>query len=227
MILVLFDIDGTLLRTRGGSIRAMRRAAEQVFGTPGEFEKVRCAGKLDPEIITEALRPCGILPWGDALERFKVCYFEALRQEVDHFRLVPGADRLVQRLVDSRKALLGLATGNFTESGFIKIEAVGLRPEWFVANAFGEEVSTRSELVRLAIERAYRWTGAKPDRIVVVGDTPRDVGAAKANGCLSVAVSAGGFSAEVLAQSGADYCAESLEPTAELLEFIFDGHIRR
>lgn len=226
MILVLFDIDGTLLRTRGGSIRAMQRAAKEVFGTPGQFEKVRCAGKLDPEIISEALRPCGILPWADALERFKDRYFEALRQEVAHFRLVSGADRLVRQLVESGKAILGLATGNFTESAFIKIEGVGLKSEWFIGNAFGEEVSTRPELVRLAIERARRWSGQTVDRAVVVGDTPRDIAAAKANHCLSVAVSAGGFSPQVLIESGADFCAETLEPTADLLKFLFNGHCR-
>ncbi len=225
MTLVLFDIDGTLLRTRGGSIRAMQRAAEVVFGTPGAFEQVHCAGMLDPDIITEALRPCGIVPREDQWQEFKRAYFSFLREETPHFRLVQGADALVQKLWASGSTILGLATGNFTESAFIKVEAVGLASEWFYANAFGEEVSTRAELVALAIRRARRWYGQPVSRIIVVGDTPRDVRAAKANGCLSVGVAAGGYSLEALHLSGADLCVPALEPNPLLVNFLLDGRL--
>lgn len=223
MILVLFDIDGTLLRTRGGSIRAMQRAAEIVFGTRGAFESVQCGGKLDPEIIAEALRPCGIVPVGDQWDRFKRRYFVFLREEIPNFRLVAGADQLVGALRNCKEVTLGLATGNFTESAFIKVEAVGLAAEWFYANAFGEEATTRPELINLAIRRAQRWCLRRPRRVIVVGDTPRDVHAAKANDCFALAVAGGSYSDEILRQCGADYCTTSLEPTPELMKFILDG----
>jgi phosphoglycolate phosphatase-like HAD superfamily hydrolase len=225
MIFVMFDIDGTLLRTRGGSIRAMQRAAQEVFGHPGVFHLVECAGRLDPQIISDGLNPVGIRPSEEQWRRFKECYFAALREEVSHFHLVRGADRLVQALLGSGKALLGLATGNFTESAFIKIEGVGFRPEWFVANAFGEEVPDRASLVGLALQRAERILGFRPQRSIMVGDTPRDVAAAKANGCLAFAVAGGRFSVASLWDCGADFCAESLEPTPEALRFLLDGAV--
>ena len=223
MIVVMFDIDGTLLRTRGSSIRAMKRAAEKVFGTPGAFEEVECAGRLDPHIITDALRPFNIVPTEAEWRQFKELYFCALREEQSNFRLVTGADRLIEDLRQRKNVLLGLATGNFTESAFIKIEGVGLRPEWFVANAFGEEVPDRASLVALAIKRAKRWAADHIERAVVVGDTPRDIAAAKANSCLCVAVATGRYSMEALAEAGADLCVPSLEPTPALMNFLLDG----
>jgi len=223
MILVMFDIDGTLLRTRGSSIRAMKLAAEKVFGTPGAFDEVECAGRLDPDIIADALRPCGIVPTEAQWRQFKEHYFAALRREQGNFRAVAGADRLIADLLQRKQVLLGLATGNFTESAFIKIEGVGFRPEWFVANAFGEEVSDRASLVALAIKRAKRWGGGPIDRAIMVGDTPRDIAAAKANCCACVGVAAGRYSMETLAKAGADLCVPSLEPTLTLMNFLLDG----
>jgi phosphoglycolate phosphatase len=223
MILVMFDIDGTLLRTRGSSIRAMKLAAEKVFGTPGAFDKVECAGRLDPHIIGDALHPFGIVPTEEEWRQFKEYYFAALREHQENFQLVAGANRLLDNLRQHKHILLGLATGNFTESAFIKIEGVGLRPEWFVANAFGEEVADRASLVALAIERAKRWGGGSIDRAIMVGDTPRDVAAAKANSCPCVGVATGGYSMERLAEAGADLCVPSLEPTRLLMNFILDG----
>ncbi len=223
MILVMFDIDGTLLRTRGSSIRAMKRAAEKVFGTPGAFDEVECAGRLDPQIITDALRPYNVIPTEMQWRQFKEVYFGALREEQSNFRVVTGADRLIEDLRQRKNVLLGLATGNFTESAFIKIEGVGLRPEWFVANAFGEEVPDRARLVALALERAKRWGGGPIERAIMVGDTPRDIAAAKANCCACVAVAGGRHSMEQLAKAGADLCVPSLEPTPALMNFLLDG----
>src|SRR4029079_15724715 len=89
-------------------------------------------------------------------------------------------------------ATLGLVTGNYARAVPLKLRAVGIDPAQFVVGAFGDDAPTRPELVRLAIDR-WRARGAHPDpaRVVVIGDTPRDVDCARKNGCRSVAVATG------------------------------------
>jgi phosphoglycolate phosphatase len=82
----------------------------------------------------------------------------------------------------------------------MKLPVVGIDPGWFVANGFGDEAPTRGELVRLAMDRAASHAGRRLDGsdVIVIGDTPRDVACARANGCACLAVATGNFTMEEL-----------------------------
>jgi phosphoglycolate phosphatase-like HAD superfamily hydrolase len=110
---------------------------------------------------------------------------------------------------------LGLATGNFRRSAMMKLEYCGIR-SFFRGGGFGEDSELRSEVVALAIRRLGGRPGGR-NPIYVVGDTPIDVEAAKANGAVAVAVTTGTSSAEELARAGADAVFPDLSDVASVL----------
>jgi phosphoglycolate phosphatase-like HAD superfamily hydrolase len=138
---------------------------------------------------------------------------EAMRQTVSErrhemrLRLMPGVKEALRHLA-AKGALLGLATGNLEAIGWIKVEEAGLR-EWFRFGGFSDEFPIRSELVGSAARKARELAG-KDARICVVGDTPRDIEAARANHLPVIAVATGNFSFDELAAQQPEVCASSL-----------------
>jgi phosphoglycolate phosphatase-like HAD superfamily hydrolase len=204
--LLLFDVDGTLLLSHGGSLRAMTRAARRLFGPEFSLDEVDRNGQLDPHIIATALELNGVRATPQQLRQFQQRYVKELRAETAVARALAGVHELIDRLRTTEGILLGCVSGNYPEAARIKLQAVEIDPAWFVANGFGGQAPTRSELVQLAMQEAAKITSQpiSGDRVIVIGDTPRDVQSAKANGCLAVAVATGNFSAEALAAAGAD-----------------------
>jgi len=216
--LVLFDVDGTLVRSHGASLRVMEEAAAAAFGIRADFSRVDPNGRLDPQILQDGLGTHGIQITPEVLAEFKKFYFPLLAAAGSHFRLLPGVKELMERL-DEAGLVKGLVTGNFGPSAKLKVEAAGLPFHQFRVNAFGDETPDRSSLVLLALQRAAEFFGeaVSPKQVAVVGDTPRDVVSAKAHGCISVAVATGRYSVETLRASVPDLCVSSLHPTEELL----------
>ena len=216
--LLLFDIDGTLLRSHGGSLRAMTKAARQLFGPTFGLEEVDRNGRLDPEIIGMALDLNEVRATPQQLDAFRRLYAEELRTEVTSTRILPGVRELLTALRATEGALLGCVTGNFAEAARMKLQAVEIDADWFAANGFGEEAPSRPALVRLAIDRGASVAGDPiPGRdVIVVGDTPRDVESAKANGCTCLAVATGNYTTEVLEAAGPDAVLADLTTPAPL-----------
>ena len=198
--LLLLDVDGTLLRSYGGGLRAMTRAARRLFGPTFRLEEVDRNGRLDREIIGMALELNGVRATPQQLDAFRDSYIEGLRTEVKSTRILPGVRELLAGLRATEGVLLGCVTGNYAEAARIKLDAVRIAFDWFVANGFGDQAATRSALVRLAVDRGASLAGQPiPGRdVIVIGDTPRDVDAAKANGCACLAVATGNYTVEVL-----------------------------
>jgi phosphoglycolate phosphatase-like HAD superfamily hydrolase len=111
----------------------------------------------------------------------------------------------------------GLGTGNIVEGARLKLEHVGLYHH-FDFGGFGSDHELRVELIRLAAERGAQQLGRKRDacRVVVIGDTPKDVDAARAIGAESLGVGTGSFSAESLRQHGATYAFADLNEAGAL-----------
>ncbi len=225
MKLLLFDIDGTLLLSHGGSLRAMTRAARRVFAPGFEIEPIDRNGRLDPEIVSLALEWNGVEANGDQVRQFRRAYLEELQAEAPHMRSLPGVHSLLERLRGDSRTILGIVTGNYSEAAELKLRAVGIAPEWFTANAFGEEASSRAILVGLAVQRASEQHGVPLDRdqVLVIGDTPRDVACAHQYGCRCVAVCTGYFSADALAAAGADVILPSFVQAAPLWSLLGEG----
>jgi phosphoglycolate phosphatase len=225
--LILFDIDGTLIVTGGAGQRALDRTFEQLFGIAGAFASVELPGRTDPLIVGDALRAHGIAERDHDGTRFRERYVEALASEMmrDHpaKRLLPGIRPLLDALSGRDDRILALLTGNFEPSARIKLEHFDLW-RYFGWGAFGDDAPDRDGLVPVAVERgvARGHPRVPPERIVVIGDTPRDVSCAAAAGARSIAVATGGASAEQLRVAGADVVFESLADTARVLWAIDD-----
>ena len=211
-MVLLFDIDGTLLAGHGVGRRAIE-AVLAAHGTPFDTSDVPFGGKTDPQIfgeLVEAMREAGVEPPLSA-EAFADAYAERMRATLPEARVeaLPGAVELVRRLHGQHA--LGLLTGNLEPLGYAKIERIGLGAAEFPFGAFGSDAADRNELPAIAAARASAALGREvvgPD-LVIIGDTPRDIACARAVGATAVAVATGRHSADELAS--ADVVLESLE----------------
>lgn len=220
--LLLFDIDGTLLRTEGGTLRAMARAAQAVFKPDFSFDGIDTFGQLDSLILDRALLQNGMSPNEQRVAAFKERYFVEIAKDAPTFRLLPGVVALVEHLRSAGRYTLGLVTGNFQESAEIKLQGVGLAPRHFPIGAFGGEDSTRAGLVRLAMQRAELHTerSLAAEQVLVIGDTPRDIACAQANNAKCLAVATGGFDADSLRDAGADAVVHDFARTEQIVATI-------
>ena len=206
--LVLFDIDGTLLRRAGPHHRlALIAAIRRVTGMETTTDGVPVAGMLDPGIVDAMMRQAGA-PRRLVRESLPAVMATAERIHVRTCpnltrRVCPGVRRLLGRL---RRAgvVTGLVTGNLTRIGWNKMRQAGLR-EFFRFGEFGETAPTRAGLVRNAVRRARRegWIAAGAN-VTLIGDHINDVLAARASGVRSIAVGTGILDMETLAAHSPD-----------------------
>jgi phosphoglycolate phosphatase-like HAD superfamily hydrolase len=212
--LVLFDIDGTLLRRAGPHHRqALVDAVRAVTGIETTTDGIPVQGMLDPDILSVMLANAG-MPSADIQRAMP----ELLKRAAEFYipgvpdlreKTCPGARELLDEL-QRREVLLALVTGNLTRIGWRKLERAGL-DRYFRYGAFGEAAEDRSGLARMAIERARAEYGiARATPISLIGDAPADVIAAKANGIRSIAVCTGLTSREELAAHGPDIIVDDL-----------------
>lgn len=210
-MLFLFDIDGTLVSGDGAGRRAFDRACLEVMGFAGALDGMKLDGMTDPLILRQVFeRFLGRSPTEEESTVVIDRYVTHLEPEVARSRyLVHAGVPEVLDLLESRAAVVGLATGNVEGGARIKLERSGL---WrrFGFGGFGSDAPAtpdgRAELVRVAIARGHARaarTFAREER-VVIGDTPRDIAAAHAAGSTAVAVATGSFSVEELQAAGAD-----------------------
>ena len=196
--LYLFDIDGTLMLSGGAGMRALDRAFQSRFGVAGALESIKPGGKTDPMILEElfGLR-LGRAPTSAEFDEIIALYLPLLEAELGGapgFRIMPSAVETLDFLASHAPALaLGLVTGNVREAARIKLERAGLWPR-FAVGGFGCDHRDRPRLVERAIQRACELAGVAalpPEQVIVVGDTPLDVEAARACGVRAVAVATG------------------------------------
>jgi len=211
-LLVLFDIDGTLLRPCGLGRKSLDRAFLELYGAAGTFDGVRFHGCTDPEIIGAGLGRVGA-PATD-YDRAIGRYLEFLETEVAASPplALPGVLDLIAALDDEAGVTLGLVTGNVRRGAEIKLGRDHLFDR-FAVGAFGGDAADRADLIRLARDRAKSeghgtFTSAAT---VYVGDTERDVEAAKAGGAVSVAVATGTMDEAALSVTEPDHLLSSLE----------------
>jgi phosphoglycolate phosphatase len=208
----LFDIDGTLLRSRDRvHVEAFAITVRRVTGFEVTLTGVVLHGSTDTAILREACDHAGIPP--EVLEPQVAAILEGMCNHVAERRhelelvLMPGVQETLTHLAD-RGALLGVATGNLEMIGWIKIEEAGLR-EWFRFGGFSDHFPVRSELIGYAARKARELAGSSA-RVCVVGDTPRDIDAARANNLPVIAVATGHYTFETLLEHRPEVCTTSL-----------------
>ena len=201
--LVLFDIDNTLLWSGGAGGKAMNLAFRDLFGIDDGFARVEFSGRTDRSIFAEGLRLHRIQGDEDVLlQQFMEQYFSLLPTALSETtgRLMPGFPQLLEALQRRLDVWLGLATGNFRRSGYLKLARYGV-DSFFPDGGFGEESEERADIVRAAVERLA--PGLDMTDVVVVGDTPHDVDSALAWGAVAVGVATGRHSVDDLKACGA------------------------
>lgn len=234
--LILFDVDGTLIvRGDPDHLAAIDTGLRAAFpDLRASIRDIDFDGKIDRQIAREVLRVGGIAGVVDdtTLSTILAAATEAYRiswqGRAGDDDLLPGVRILIQRLaVDSRFAL-GLLTGGIRGVVETKMKRLALEP-YFPVGAFGDEVERRSELLPLALSRAYQRYGERfeRDRVVVVGDTPNDVAAAHAGGVACLGVATGRFTLEELRAAGADRVLPDLTATEEVVATLLSITISR
>ncbi|MCC7054069.1 MAG: haloacid dehalogenase-like hydrolase [Gemmatimonadaceae bacterium] len=201
-VLVLFDIDGTMLLAHGAGRRSVHQAMTDVFGATGP-QHHPFDGKTDPQIVRELGTLAGITPdvidarMDAALER----YFGYLEADItgtpETVELLPGVHDLLAALEAREDVMLGLLTGNIVAGAALKLRAVDIAPERFVVGAFGSDAASRPALPAIAQQRASARIGSElpGSRIVIIGDTPHDLTCGREIGARAIGVETGRFSA--------------------------------
>jgi phosphoglycolate phosphatase len=250
----LFDIDGTLLRSRDRiHFNSFSSSVREVTGFEVSLSGVVLHGGTDTAILREAFALAGVP--AEAWEPQLGAILEAMRQTIAARRgeldlwTMPGVEPTLRHLA-GRGALLGLATGNLEMIGWTKVEEVGLR-EWFRFGGFSDRFEIRAAMVADAAAKARELIRSHPSHdgtvsrmghpdllgtrshplrdgtaqgmghpglikdavwptICVVGDTPRDIEAARANGLPVIAVATGNYPFDELAAMEPEVCTSSL-----------------
>lgn len=209
----LFDIDGTLLRSRDRiHFNSFFESVRHVMGQELVLDGVIVHGNTDPGILRDAFQIAKLDEdqWKpmleDVLELIRTTV-TAKRGEMNLYKM-PGIDETLAHL-KSKNAALGVATGNLETIGWIKIETVGLR-DYFTFGGFSDNFDVRSDMIAHAAEKARAIAGSKAT-VCVVDDTQFDITAAQANGLPTIAVATGHHSFDQLMQHKPEVCATSLE----------------
>lgn len=222
---LLFDIDGTLVDTGGAGRRAMERAFERRTGRADACRTIPFAGMTDRAIARAGLEHVGHRVDELAIDALLDAYVEILADEIsraDRCRILEGIEAALDRVDTVAGVALGLGTGNIVGGARLKLGKVGLFDR-FAFGGFGSDHESRAELLRVGAVRGAERLGVEVAacRVVVVGDTPRDVDAALAIGAECVAVATGSYGVDALAAAGATLAVASLA-AAGAVEALLD-----
>lgn len=216
---LLFDIDGTLVTTGGAGRRAMSRAFETLTGRD-DATRFPFAGMTDRAIVRGGLQNVGLDDDDDAVARVLALYLELLEGEVEsasRYGVYPGVVPALDAAARAERTAIGLGTGNVRAGARIKLTRVGLYSR-FGFGGFGCDHEDRAELLRAGADRGAALLGhARSEcRVVVVGDTVRDVDAGLAIGAEVIAVGTGGEELAVLRARGATFALRDLDEPGAL-----------
>jgi phosphoglycolate phosphatase-like HAD superfamily hydrolase len=212
--LVLFDIDGTLIRTGGAGVKAFAQVLESEFNALDGFSRVSFAGRTDVSLVREFFDLHRIPITPENCSRF----FERYTFQLDHNlretrgQVCPGVwDFLCQLHALPEPPLLGLLTGNIRMGAEIKLRHFHLWDQ-FVTGAFADDHEDRNQIAAVAHRRGCKVLGhdLRGDEVLVVGDTPLDVRCARAIGARALAVATGGSPLAELLASRADWAVPDL-----------------
>jgi len=223
---VLFDVDGTLIKAGGAGREALARGVARVLGAPldavrAHARAVDFRGRTDELLIEELVRRAGGEPEPRLDARVVRAYLDELGlalAEVE-VEVLPGVIELLAALELRDDVAVGLLTGNVREGARRKLDAAGLG--WLAARdgGFAEDGRERDALARAAMAR-LAVQGVAPGRVVVIGDTPHDVAAARAIGARAVAVASGWTPRAELAPSRPDLLLDSLAEPRQVLDLL-------
>lgn len=226
-MLILFDVDATLITTSRTGIQAMGLAGRAAFGEGFDEHRVEYAGRLDPLIIADLLRAHDQPVTPETIEAFRAGYRQHLSELVVQPGMAkpcPGVPELLDALEADGSFTLGLLTGNYPDTGEIKLRAAGIEVSRFPVAVWGSDSPhdppAREHLPAVGRLRYAERFGREilGEQILIIGDTPHDVSCARAHGCRVLAVGTGSYGAPDMAD--ADRFFGDLSGTEEVLDWI-------
>jgi phosphoglycolate phosphatase-like HAD superfamily hydrolase len=226
MRVVLFDIDGTLVRTGGAGKAAMEAGLRAAFGVDEVFDTVPYSGRTDPDIARELLAVHGIDPTPANVAVLMRAYLDRLPASlVDNpGHVLPGVAALVAALQSTDHVLLGLLTGNVRAGAEKKLGHYGLWVPFGPVGGFGDDLHDRDDVARAALDNVSARLGGtvNPKDVWVIGDTPLDVRCAKAVGANVLAVATGWHSLDELEACGPDVVTSDLADVSRVTSVLIN-----
>jgi phosphoglycolate phosphatase len=213
-MVVLFDVDETLVHTGGSGARSWDAAFRKVYGRPADIGAHSSAGETDPQVARSTFKAVmGRDPSDDELDRVYAQYLIHLADDIlvsPQYRVLAGAEDTLKALTGAG-VLLGIISGAMEGAARTKLIPADLN-RYFIFGAYGSDSPVRPDIVTLAIHKATTLhAGLRPEQVFVVGDTPRDISAGNAAGGVSIGVATGKYSKEELGEAGAAQVLGSLE----------------
>ncbi|MBL9188581.1 MAG: haloacid dehalogenase-like hydrolase [Opitutaceae bacterium] len=222
-ILLLWDIDGTLIASGNAGMHALQRALRHTFAIDGSLADIDFAGRTDTWIMRAILRKFALPTTDDNLGRLFASYLSELPAALHNprARVLPGAREIIAAAAGHGSIAQGLLTGNRREGARAKLAHHGLW-DHFPFGAFGDDGELRNDLGPHALRRARETHGVDfpPQRTWIIGDTPHDIACGRAIGARTLAVATGGSTLDQLRAHDPDAALENLSDTARVLSLL-------
>ena len=221
--LILFDIDGTLTRTENGYL-PFNEAIRQTFGVAGDIRSVVPDGNTDPLIVRDIFTKAnveieiGADGWQQFTANLQASYRQHVLRGETTVRALPGAVNLLEALSVNETFISSVVTGNFEATAEVKLAAAGLS-SYLSRGAYASDSQHRPDLPAIAKQRCEVLTGQTiaSDRCVIIGDTPKDLAAARHNRMKCLLVGTGRYPVEELLYWQPDGCLADLSDTTAVL----------
>ena len=206
-LLLLWDIDGTLIASGGAGMHALRTGLRAAFGIEGPLDDIDFAGRTDRWIVRRIFEKFSVPHTEENFARCIDGYIAALPAALANprARVLPGVRELLAVIATRDSLAQGLLTGNLRRGAHAKLSHHGLW-DFFPFGAFADDGETRNDLSPHALRRAREHTGVSfaPERVWVIGDTPYDIECGRAIGARTLAVATGGHTLQQLAAYAPD-----------------------
>ncbi len=222
--LFLFDIDGTLITSGGAGESALIEAMAARFGVQEDLKSITLPGATDARIAVALLERHGLEVSPENTAALLDSYLHFLRLSMSKFpgRVLPGIIPLLDALKQCPDAVIALLTGNLVKGAEIKLTHYGVW-DYFEFGAFADDHHDRNELGKFARARATEKHGIdfEPEKIFVIGDTPRDIECGRAIGAKTVAIATGNYDRAALAEHSPDFLFDDFCNTGAVVEALF------
>ncbi len=225
--ILLFDIDGTLITTGGVGRKSLTKTFDTLYGKPDACAGFSFSGMTDRAIARLGLTAISVEPTDTAIAAVLTQYLvylneELLRADRTKYRVHPGMNEAVNAGLAAAMAV-GLGTGNVRDGAMAKLSHVGLAT-LFKFGGYGDDAEHRPDLILRGVERGAAHLGISREeaRVVIIGDTPKDIAAAQAIGALSLGVGTGEFTSKQLEAVGATWAFDTIAD-AGALEALLKG----
>jgi phosphoglycolate phosphatase len=222
-LLLLWDIDGTLIASGGAGMRALRAALRNVFGIEGSLDDIDFGGRTDTWIMRTVFGKFGIPVTAENLARYFEGYVAALPAELanPNARVLPGIREILAAAADHGAIAQGLLTGNMRRGAQVKLAHHGLW-EHFPFGAFADDSEHRNDLGPHALRRARERHGLDfaAANVWIIGDTPHDIACGKVIGARTLAVATGGYTLDALRSHTPTLVLENLADTDAVMRTL-------